>query len=391
MPPDINHNDEVFAIKHDIENKKFILKLNDSAAEISVPYILDLNNSGDCIGYKVFLLKNDVKNKENDIFQVFDNGQRIGWIFTIQSLQSGAHDWAQNEHFLKIAYFAFKALLEKIDIKRSDLVGKCELKLSDCYDTDDIVFIVCEQEFDINFYLPSFYRYGYYFQTDIEIKSSGDLSVFDEPHSKNNICIKRISPFFEEIRNIFEPSCATIRGWDNKDEIKNNMKQILLSLSIFIGKFFKYEKPLLMQPIWKTIGKSAELAENCLDIFIWSDFALTKLFMESALSYNRDRDGISRPERTAVRLARFLYEMSSRNRVYQAPIYDGMTFGTQNDKEFAIPGNKTNIYMSCDRLTKPIITKREIKNIILDGGQKWLSPERRFDAIIYFSKELFDE
>jgi hypothetical protein len=200
-----------------------------------------------------------------------------------------------------------------------------------------------------------------------------------------------LSPFFEEIRNIFEPSCATIRGWDNKDEIKNNMKQILLSLSIFIGKFFKYEKPLLMQPIWKTIGKSAELAENCLDIFIWSDFALTKLFMESALSYNRDRDGISRPERTAVRLARFLYEMSSRNRVYQAPIYDGMTFGTQNDKEFAIPGNKTNIYMSCDRLTKPIITKREIKNIILDGGQKWLSPERRFDAIIYFSKELFDE
>ncbi len=206
MPPDINHNDEVFAIKHDIENKKFILKLNDSAAEISVPYILDLNNSGDCIGYKVFLLKNDVKNKENDIFQVFDNGQRIGWIFTIQSLQSGAHDWAQNEHFLKIAYFAFKALLEKIDIKRSDLVGKCELKLSDCYDTDDIVFIVCEQEFDINFYLPSFYRYGYYFQTDIEIKSSGDLSVFDEPHSKNNICIKRISPFLEDIKYFTEPS-----------------------------------------------------------------------------------------------------------------------------------------------------------------------------------------
>lgn len=33
--------------------------------------------------------------------------------------------------------------------------------------------------------------------------------------------------------------------------------------------------------------------------------------------------------------------------------------------------------------------KNEIKNIILGGGQEMLSPERRFDAIIYNSPELF--
>ncbi|MHB1697773.1 MAG: HindVP family restriction endonuclease [bacterium] len=198
-----------------------------------------------------------------------------------------------------------------------------------------------------------------------------------------------LSSRFQEIRAIFEPSCATIRGWDNQAEIRNNMERFLSSLSTFISKFCSYEKPLLMQPIWKTIGKSASLAENCLDVFVWSDFALTKLFMDSALS-NRN-EGITRQERAAVRLTRFLYEISSRNVVHQAPIYDGMTFDTQNDKEFAVSGNKTHCYMSCGRLTKPIVTKNEIKNIILDGGQKWLSPERRFDAIIYFSKELFDE
>jgi hypothetical protein len=46
--------------------------------------------------------------------------------------------------------------------------------------------------------------------------------------------------------------------------------------------------------------------------------------------------------------------------------------------------------MSCPELTKPSIRKEEIKNIILDGGQNMLSPERRFDAIIFNSPDLFN-
>jgi hypothetical protein len=46
--------------------------------------------------------------------------------------------------------------------------------------------------------------------------------------------------------------------------------------------------------------------------------------------------------------------------------------------------------MACERLIRPAITKDEIKNIILGGGHKFLSPERRFDAILYFSNELFE-
>ncbi len=45
--------------------------------------------------------------------------------------------------------------------------------------------------------------------------------------------------------------------------------------------------------------------------------------------------------------------------------------------------------MISPRLEKPIISKEEIKNIILGGGQKMLSPERRFDAIVFNSPELF--
>lgn len=191
-----------------------------------------------------------------------------------------------------------------------------------------------------------------------------------------------------EIRAIFEPVFATVRNWDNKAEMLAISRPAVEALELFLNHFQHLESPLLMQPIWKTVGKSPILADHCLDIFVWSDFSLAHLFLNSAKN-PRDRNTISRQLRAALRLCRFLYEKSKSEKVFQAPIYDGMTFDNQNDKEFAVSGTKTHEIMACERLTKPAIHKDEIKNIIMGGGQKFLSPERRFDAILYFSTELF--
>ncbi len=190
----------------------------------------------------------------------------------------------------------------------------------------------------------------------------------------------------QDIRQIFEPIFNKIRNLENLHEALKFRDRIMASLEVFLNRYAHHEQPLLMQPIWKTNGKQPTLAHNCLDMFVWSDFALSRLFMDFAQS-NDER--ISRPQRSALRLARFLYELSRGGKVYQQPIYDGMTYDTLNDKEFAVSGKKTNSYMKCSRLLKPIIEKTEIKNLILGGGQKYLSPERRFDAIIYFAKDLF--
>ena len=40
--------------------------------------------------------------------------------------------------------------------------------------------------------------------------------------------------------------------------------------------------PLVIQPVWKTVGKSAQLHENCLDVFVWSTFAFAKLLTDAA-------------------------------------------------------------------------------------------------------------
>ena len=193
-----------------------------------------------------------------------------------------------------------------------------------------------------------------------------------------------------DIRACLGPICTRIRHWESVQEMLTVREDMFKALDSILCRYADKQQPLLVQPIWKTIGKSAELADNCLDVFAWSDFSLARLTLSSADECN---DKINRVQRSALRLCRFLYEasQSAESKVYQQPIYDAMSYDRQTDKEFSLVGKRTHAYMACDRLTKPIITKDEIKNIILGGGQKYLSPERRFDAILYFSRDLFND
>jgi len=195
------------------------------------------------------------------------------------------------------------------------------------------------------------------------------------------------------IRELLEPVCGDIGSdWESVRAMRSCRKGIFDAMEVLEAEFHKLQKPLLLQPIWKTIGKKPILAKNCLDIFAWSDFALLRMILDMCHPRMAESpDKISRPQRAILRMARFLYEFSLGGKVYQNRIYDGMTYGNLGDKEFAISGLRTRKYMRCERLKKPIITKDEIKNIVLGGGQKFLSPERRFDAILFFTKELFDE
>lgn len=68
-----------------------------------------------------------------------------------------------------------------------------------------------------------------------------------------------------------------------------------------------------------------------------------------------------------------------------------MTFNLQTDKEFALSGMNTLKYLPTSRREKPILMQSALKEIVLEKGFEMLSPERRFDATIYFASEkLFD-
>ncbi len=150
------------------------------------------------------------------------------------------------------------------------------------------------------------------------------------------------------------------------------------------------QKPAIIQPIWKTLGKKPLLADNCLDVFVWSDLAFTKLFMTEAAQVPLDITvPVNRPTRALIQLFFMLNEFYIRGNFDSQDIFQKLTYTVKNDKAFSVSGRKTNLLMKSDELLKPRITKQEIKKIILGGGHTLLSPERRFDAVLANSPDLF--
>jgi len=179
-----------------------------------------------------------------------------------------------------------------------------------------------------------------------------------------------------------------VKDWSNAKFILEQIGPIVDAVESISIALETNQHAFLLQPIWKTIGKSPELAENCLDMFVWSNAGFSS-FISSIASRSADATGITRQTRTAIWLYKMLSDIKENKKFNHERIIDMLSYNTKNDKAFASAGNVTNKYMACPRLIKPIIKKTEIKDIILGGGQNLLSPERRFDAILFNSPGLF--
>ena len=177
--------------------------------------------------------------------------------------------------------------------------------------------------------------------------------------------------------------------WSSSKSVVQILPEITLILKEAAKKSEENQKPFLLQPVWKTNGKSSELAENCLDVFTWSSSAFFYFITEIAECEN-DGDNINRQTRTLVWLYLLLLDIFKRSKANFESIVDQIAFNTKNDKAFAVSGLITNKIMRSPRLERPAIKKAEIKNIILGGGQKLLSPERRFDAILALNSDIFE-
>lgn len=192
-----------------------------------------------------------------------------------------------------------------------------------------------------------------------------------------------------DVRDIFENVCGTFQHWDSLHEVVAKRGEILSALNLFQRTFRENQKPFLMQPIWKTEGKAASLADNAFDIFVWSDFALCRTFLDKSTEGTQNE--VNRYMRSSARLARVLYELSRAGRANINSIYTEMAFNLQTDKEFAIPGQSTKFYLNSPRRITPVLSKNVIADVILNGGQHKLSPERRFDACVYFTADAIFE
>lgn len=176
-----------------------------------------------------------------------------------------------------------------------------------------------------------------------------------------------------------------INHWEEINEVLPHyprIKEAILRVSAFLHD---RQTPLIIQPVWKTMGAKPMLAEDCLDVFVWSNLAVIQMFnnRESAKTINR-------PMRAMVWLYLMLFEYCVYGQFDYNRIVRLHSYNTGNDKAFSLSGQQSHKFLACDELTHPRISKYEIKNIILGGGQNLLSPERRFDAVIVNSPDLFE-
>lgn len=202
-----------------------------------------------------------------------------------------------------------------------------------------------------------------------------------------------IAENFKNNRNdlvkLFENNFDKIKDWSDGTSVWEYIPSMISVIDNIVLSVLDKQEPILLQPIWKTNGKSPKLSDNCLDVFVWSNFAFTQLFVDVARGELSENNRITRQIRTIIWLFKMLYDFAKQGQINHHKIIDELSYNTKNDKAFAVSGRVTHKYMTCAELSNPRIEKKDIKKIILGGGQNLLSPERRFDAIIYNSPELF--
>jgi len=169
-----------------------------------------------------------------------------------------------------------------------------------------------------------------------------------------------------ELKKIFGNKYSKIKDWTEGVNVQPLLPKMIKDIDSICRKIEPKQKPLILQPIWKTIGKSPRLSESCLDVFVWSNLAFTRLFIDATVSeIARNKTKISRQSRTVVWLFKMLYDFAKKGQINHELVIDSLSYNTKNDKAFALSGKVTHKYMTSKELTKPRIKKEEIKNMML--------------------------
>lgn len=198
-------------------------------------------------------------------------------------------------------------------------------------------------------------------------------------------CYKNERPYIQDKLN---PICQGIRNWSDMERVSPYLAAFTEAINDILLNKINNQSPFVLQPIWRSEGVSPRLANDCLDMFIWSDMAFTRLFVDGAA---RSTPGtkLNRLVRSVFWLAKMLFDFAVFGQFNPREVKDLITFDTGNDKAFAAGGLITNPYMRSGPLETPRIKKDEIREIILGGGENYLQPERRLDAAILMTPGLF--
>lgn len=189
-----------------------------------------------------------------------------------------------------------------------------------------------------------------------------------------------------ELSELFGSECYGSIDLQSSEDVRPFVPEIADDLDRILERELEHQSPLMVQPVWKTVGKTLQLREQCFDIFVWSDFAFTRLFVDRARSQKTEK--VTREMRSVVWIAKMLHDFASTGKMNPDRTTNDIVYGSRNDKAFSISGALTLPYLRSRELSQPRIKRSAVREIILGGGEKYLSPERRLDAVVQSTFDL---
>jgi len=175
-----------------------------------------------------------------------------------------------------------------------------------------------------------------------------------------------------------KPSYNKIQDWNNATELIKHAKALHDALRSVLQISEPLQKPFLVQPIWQTQGQSFVLQEQCFDVFVWSDVSVMGIPVQEYVPGER----MTRFLREIARHVRSLLYILLHGDFDYTGIYKQMSYDIQTDRAFAISGKSSIKYLRHTRLSSPVLARSVLSELILNGGESHLKPERRFDAAL---------
>lgn len=97
--------------------------------------------------------------------------------------------------------------------------------------------------------------------------------------------------------------------WEVENKLLKQMPHIVQTLKNILLAKVDSQNPFVIQPIWKTVGKSAQLHTHCLDVFVWSSFAFTKLLLDAVEQERSNK--FSRAKRAVLWIMKMLSDFAN--------------------------------------------------------------------------------
>ena len=123
-----------------------------------------------------------------------------------------------------------------------------------------------------------------------------------------------------------------IVDWKQAADVLPYVDEIYWAIRHMVEEKNDKQVPIIMEPVWKTEGKSPKLADNCLDVFVWSNFGMLNLFMPDE---GEVLTSITRHTRTMIWLFKMIKDYSENGRFDGKKIIDELSYNLKNDKAFA--------------------------------------------------------